>query len=314
MITSEKPAVDAKRAIRVKKRGNALGFWCFRMMFRVFGPKGTYLLLQLVATHYLIFDREAVVSTLSYIEKRFPRAGKIEKYWHVRRLFVNQGRQLIDRYVLARKSDYIKCHQVDTKETLETLQESDKGLVLLTSHIGNWQVALMHMGHLRKDITIVMRPEDNPAVRECLRLGSHEAKPVKMIDPQGHLGGALEIVQALNEGNIVCMMGDRSYGFDTLEVPFLGQPAYFPYGAFAVAAATESPVVALLTHKVSEREYIADVSNMWRPIYEDGQSKKEQLRGWLKNYIALLESFVEEHPYECFLFHNVWGSSKGSLR
>ena len=53
---------------------------------------------------------------------------------------------------------------------------------------------------------------------------------------------------------------------------------------------------------------------MWRPIYEDGQSKKEQLRGWLKNYIALLESYVEEHPYECFLFHNVWGSSKGSLR
>jgi lauroyl/myristoyl acyltransferase len=70
----------------------------------------------------------------------------------------------------------------------------------------------MHLGHLRKDVSKVMRPEDNPAVRECLRLGSHEAKPVKMIDPQQHLGGALEIVQALNEGNIVCMMGDRSYG------------------------------------------------------------------------------------------------------
>ena len=39
MIIPEKPAVDAKRAIRVKKRGNALGFWCFEMMFRVFGQK-----------------------------------------------------------------------------------------------------------------------------------------------------------------------------------------------------------------------------------------------------------------------------------
>jgi len=145
----------------------------------------------------------------------------------------------------------------------------------------------MHLGHLRKDVSKVMRPEDNPAVRECLRLGSHEAKPVKMIDPQQHLGGALEIVQALNEGNIVCMMGDRSYGFDTLEVPFLGKPAYFPYGALAVAAATESPVVVLLTHKVLEREYIADVSNMWRPIYEDGQKKRTTKRLAKQLYRAL---------------------------
>lgn len=278
------------------------------------GLRAAYFLLQFVTTHYLIFDRAAVRSALVYIVKRFPRAGRFEQYRHVRRLFLNQGRQLIDRYALTCEADYFEFRQLDTQETLDTIQDSQGGVVLLTSHVGNWQVALMQMGHLKKRISIVMRPEDNPAVRESLGVGTHDAKPVRVIDPQGHLGGVLEIMEALNEGDLVCMMGDRSYGFDTVEVPFLGHPAYFPYGPFAVAAATGSPVVALLTHKIAERKYIADMSNMWRPNYVKGASKKEQLRTWVGEYVALLGSFVNKHPYDCFLFYDVWSSNKGGDR
>lgn len=310
-MVAEESTLGAERAIRLKKRGNALGFWLFGVTFRLFGLKAAYFLLQFVATHYLVFDREAVASALLYVEKRFPSAGTVEKYWHVRRLFVNQGRQLIDRHVLTRQPDYLTFHQVDTKETVDAIQNSAGGVVLLTSHMGNWQVALMQMGHLRKEIAIVMRPEDNPAVRESLGVGRYDAKAVKVIDPQGYLGGVLEIIEALNNGNIVCMMGDRSYGFETVEVPFLGKPAYFPRGPFLVAAATSSPVVALLTHKISERKYIADMSNMWRPVYVKGEVKKDQLRRWVQEYVTLLESFVDKHPYDCFLFYDVWSLNKG---
>jgi len=297
---------EKSSAIRAKRRGNSLGIWFFEIMLRAFGLKGAYGLLHLVCLHYLLFDREAVAAGMTYVEKRFPGSGVLQNYRHVYRLFVNQGRQLIDRYVIAGKPDYFQYEQISTDETLHALQESTRGVVLLTSHAGNWQVALRQMGHLKKRICLVMRPEDNPALRDSLQLGGLEAKPVKVIDPLGHLGGVLEMMQALGEGDVVCIMGDRAYGFDTLEVPFLGEPAYFPYGAFLVAAAAECPVLALLTHKISERAYIADISNMWYPVYGKGKSKREQLSKWLGNYVSLLETFVEKHPYECFLFHNVW--------
>ena len=112
---------------------------------------------------------------------------------------------------------------------------------------------------------------------------------------------------------MVCIMGDRSYGFETVEAPFLGQTAYFPYGAFLIAAATECPVVSLLTYKTSERDYIVDLSNVWNPVYVQGRDRKDQLKQWVGEYTKVLETFAFNHPYECFLFHNVWSQDKGVL-
>lgn len=302
--------MQTNKKVHVQRRGNRLGIWFFEIMLRLTGLKGAYGLLYLVCLHYLIFDRAAVQNALPYVTRRFPNAGFFSRYVHVYRLFINQGKQLIDRHAIARKPEMFRYKQLDTAETLAALQESPKGVVLLTSHIGNWQVTLRQMGHLKKEISIVIRPEDNPALQDSLKLGI-EAKPVKIINPEGYLGGVLEMMQDLEAGRIVCIMGDRGYGFDTLKVPFLGGQAAFPYGGFSVAAATASAVIPFFTHKISEREYIADVSNIWYPVYEKGKKKEEQLAHWVGRYAALLEAFVLEHPYDCFLFHNVWNHDKG---
>ena len=178
------------------------------------------------------------------------------------------------------------------------------------SHFGNWQVALRQMGHLKKNISILMRPVDNPAVQASLQMGV-ESKSIQFINPEGYLGGVLEIMDALSKGAIVCIMGDRSYGFDTTQVSFLGHKAYFPYGAFSVAAAAECPVIPLLSYKISEKDYTVDISNIWYPSCVKGANKKEQLKPWVDRYVKLLEAFIEKHPYDCFLFHNVWVENKG---
>ncbi len=311
-MTQTEPEVK-KSKITVKLRGNALGVWFFEMMLKIAGLKGAYCLLEMVSLYYVLFDREAVRVSLAYIEKRFPEAGAFKRYWHVYRLFVSQGRQLIDRHVIARKPNFFKYREVGVEESLRALHQSSQGLVLLTSHVGNWQVALRQMGgHLEKNIFIVMRPEDNPAIQEALKIGK-EAKTVKLINPEGHLGGVLEMMQALNDGGVVCIMGDRGYGFDTLEAPFLGRKACFPYGAFLIAAASGCPVIPIFTYKTSGKEYVADVTNIWHPVYAGKENKKEQLAKWVGNYVKLLEGFVEKHPYECFLFHQVWTEEKGVL-
>ena len=303
---------EKKTEVRVKRRGNTLGFLFFEMLLRTTGLKSAYFLVEFVCLHYLLFDREAVESAVFYIEKKFPRTGKFKKYWHVHRLFVNQGKQLVDRYAIAHRPDMFRFHEISAEGAMEILQESKKGAVLLTSHVGNWQVALRQMGHLKKEICLVMRPEDNAAVRESLQMGV-AAKPVTCINPDGHLGGVFEMMQALNEGKLVCIMGDRSYGFDTVEVSFLGKPAYFPYGAFLIAAAAQCPVIPFLTHKTSEREYTVSLAKVWRPSYQKGRERKQQLQQWVGDYAKLLEHYVEKHPYDCFLFHNVWTQDKGVL-
>ena len=72
-------------------------------------------------------------------------------------------------------------------------------------------------------------------------------------------------------------------------------------------------LLQLLTHKISKKKYIADISNIWYPEYNSEKNKKEQLKKWVKEYVNLLETFTKKHPYECFLHHDVWSKKKGVL-
>ncbi len=92
---------DNQPKIAQKRRGNRLGFWFFEIFLKLFGLKGAYFLLYGVALHYLLFDSDAVSGALSYIQRRFPLdKGFIKRRIHVYRLFVSQGKQLIDRFAI----------------------------------------------------------------------------------------------------------------------------------------------------------------------------------------------------------------------
>jgi predicted LPLAT superfamily acyltransferase len=153
-----------------------------------------------------------------------------------------------------------------------------------------------------------MRPEDNPVVNESLKIG-HSTVEVGIISPNSYLGGAVEIVAALNDGHIVSIMGDRRYDFDTVGVRFLGDTAWLPYGAFHIAATVGCPLVVLLTMKSSTHRYVVDASHVLRPTYENRSRRKEELQEWVQEYASILESFLIEHPYQCFLFQDIWGTT-----
>lgn len=300
---------DIKSKISTKARGNKLGFWFFEIFLKLFGLKGAYSLLYCVSLHYLIFDREAVLGALSYIKRRFPMSKNfLEHRFHVYRLFVSQGKQLIDRFaILSNRNLFdIKLQGYDKLAVL--LSEKNKGFILLTAHFGNWQIALATLKNMNKPVYLMMRPEDNPAVKESLKIDGQDSF-IKIISPEGYLGGVVEAMNALRSGGILSIMGDRKYGFEGVEVYFLKDKAQFPFGAFSIAAASNLPVVVLLSAKLPGNKYIVDVSNILYPRYNNPKDKKEQLKEYVQEFARILEKYTLEYPYQCFLFHDVWGNA-----
>ena len=301
--------VDAGRRIRVKRRGNALGFWFFRMSLRAFGLRGAYGLLYPVCAYYLFADRAAARSASAYLRRRFPSHGRPRRLLDRYRLLLSQGRSLIDRHVLLAGGGGLRL-RLEGEECLAGAMRSPKGFVLLTAHLGNWQAVMACLKRLRRTVHLVMRPEDNPAVAESLRIGGGE-DAVEIISPEGHLGGAVAIMKALQRGGIVSIMGDRSYGFSAVTVPFLGAPARLSCGGFHIAATAGCPVVILTSAKTSSRDYVVRVAGVWHPRYEFGRPKREQRRRWVRAFAGVIEAFVEAYPYQCFLFHDVWAEARG---
>ncbi|MFA5087661.1 MAG: lysophospholipid acyltransferase family protein [Candidatus Omnitrophota bacterium] len=311
--------------IVVKKRGNALGFWFFRGVFRIFGLRAAYSFLYLVCLHYLLFDRQATQGALAYIKRRFPGKNFLSARLQVYRLFISQGQQLIDRYAAVSGHAAFDVQVVGMEQLDELLRQRSGGFILLTAHVGNWQIALTTLKNLNRKVHLVMRPEDNPAVERSLNI-SRPDDFIRVISPEAELDGVIQIMNALKAGDIVSIMGDRKYGFDGLAVDFLGDKAYLPYGAFTIAAAADCPVVVLLTSRLAYKKYLVDVRNVFNPRYQnvprhprpdvsaDGNrpvgparvSKREELRGFVQAFAVVLDKYTQEYPYQCFLFSDIW--------
>jgi len=294
-----------KTDFKNKQRGNRLGFWFFRVSLSVFGLKGTYGLLYFVCFYYLLCDRAAVSAARAYIHRRFPKAGFLKSCFHIYILLINQGKQLIDRYAAVSGQVDFDMRLDGYERLINIADNSGQGFILLTSHVGNWQIALTALNKIGKKVYLLMRKEDNPAVIETLQVGIEKGE-IEIISPDQYMGGVIEIMNALKNGHIVSIMGDRSYGVNTLDIPFLGETAYFPYSAFSMAAAQGCPIVVLFAAKIDYMSYVVDVTNILRPEYKTRTNKKEQLRDWVMNFAELIEAFVLKHPYQCFLFHDVW--------
>ena len=104
-------------------------------------------------------------------------------------------------------------------------------------------------------------------------------------------------------------MGDRSYGYSPVAVEFLGERAVFTSGALHLAAMAGCPVVVLFSAKTGPTQYELTVAAIRRPVYEKGRPKQEQLREWVQDFARTLEAYVQRHPFQCFLFHDVWSDS-----
>jgi lauroyl/myristoyl acyltransferase len=190
-------------------------------------------------------------------------------------------------------------------EFVSLIRDSKKGVILLTSHQGNWQVAMTALKSVGKIVHLVMLPDENPALQEKLRPERVRGN-VRIISPQQYLGGVVDILNALRKGDVVSIMGDRRYGARALEVSFLGDKAWFPYSAFSLAASAGCPVVVLRATKASAHRYVVDMSNVLYPRYVGRRNRAGQLQPWVQEFVTLMESFAEQHPYQCFLFRDVW--------
>lgn len=288
-----------------RKRGNRPGIWFFRSAVMIFGLRGAYGLLYFVCLYYLIFDRAVVTATLAYVRRRFPEHGALRRLADVYLLFVNQGKNLIDRYYAASGGGDITQELLGYEKIRDFLAEGRKGLIFLTAHVGNWQLAITALKDLGRTVHIMMRPEDNAAVKEALNIDSSR-ESVRILYTDGALGGVVEALQAISRGDVVTIMGDRAYGYASVEAPLLNGNVRFPYGAFSLAAAAGCPVAVLLSAKAGVKKYVTDISHVIHAPSGSRGGRDTEIGACVREFAAILEEYAVRYPFQWFVFRDMW--------
>lgn len=279
----------------------------FYGMIRLLGRGPAYAFMRVVCLWYVGLYPFVREKCAPYLTRRFPeRTKRRQRFSGAYRMVTALGETLIDRAafgILGTKAFAIDFP--DTPVFLELLSEG-KGLIILNAHVGCWQVCLSLFSHLQTPVSAVIQMHEGDVDRRYYE-HSGQKPPFAIIDPESYLGGILEMVQALQRGEILAVMGDRVFGQDknVAGVRFLGDVINVPVSPYRLASMQETPIAVILSHKSEKNRYMAEVSRIIRVPAGLGRNANAYAP-FAQEFANTLEEFTAKHPWQFFNFYDMW--------
>jgi len=179
----------------------------------------------------------------------------------------------------------------------EHVRGLSSGIVSVTAHVGNWELAgRLLADHSARRTHVVVAPEEVPELERWVR---RDAEGMRFV-PRTHPSIGAELLGALRRGDAVALQGDRALGTrGDVQIPFFGRPAPFPLGPFLLARAARVPLVPAFCVLDGRYRYAVRIS---APIAVGRGEEWDAARAW----VAQLEGVVREHPTQWFNFFDVW--------
>lgn len=286
-----------------KTRGGLTGYRIFVSILKTAGLKPAYLLLRFVAFYYFLFSRSSN-RHISYYFRHILGYGRRKALSGIYRNYYLLGQVLIDKVAVMSGMGKHFTYHWDGEEHLIDMNE---GGLLVSAHIGSWEIAGNFLSRLNKRFNIVMYDEEHQKIKDYLEEVMVE-KNLHIIPIKDDLSHIMAIKLALENKELVAIHADRFVeGSKTIAHPFLGQEALFPEGPFYLAARFRAPVSYVFAVKESPRHYHFFATPAKK--YEHAPARAigdEHLIPVIKDYICEMEKVLATYPLQWFNYHKFW--------
>ena len=288
-----------------KSRGNTLGYRIFVAVLKNFGVIPAYWLLRFVALYFWLFSYKSSRPLFHYFHQKMGY-GKMKALAMLYKNYYRFGQTLIDKVVVMAGIRNKFTYHFDGEENLHKIIALKRGGLLLSAHLGNWEIA----GHLFKRlgtrINIVMFDGEDRQIKNYLETvtGKRNMNIIVIKDDISHI---YAINDAFRNNELVCMHADRFMeGNKSMTTDFLGEPARFPVGPFMLAATFKVPVSFVFAFKETNRHYHLYASEVKE--YKAG-TKESMINEMVKDFVWHMEYKVKQYPEQWFNYYNFWQQS-----
>lgn len=196
----------------------------------------------------------------------------------------------------------------EARAQIDAVLEGGKGVVLLTGHLGQWDLASCIGGTSWEPTAMVVRRfrmDGYQQVFDSIRRGFGAPPPIYQGD------SIWSVAKVLRKNGVVGIAADQ----DTKRVPgtfvpFFGRPAYTPRGPSLLSLSVGSPIVIFVVVRIPGG-YRAITSNPIEPnIVADEEDPNQALTSvWTRE----LENVIREYPEQWVWNHNRWRTTPERL-
>jgi KDO2-lipid IV(A) lauroyltransferase len=176
---------------------------------------------------------------------------------------------------------------------------SDRPLLLVTGHFGNWEIAGYSLGLVGFKTYAIARPLDNPYLDDFFRR-FRERNGQQLLAKQGDFD---KIEHVLKDGGVLATLADQDAGQRGLFVDFFGRPASTHKAVALLAMEHNVPMLVVATPYL-DGKYRVCVADVIDPT--DYEKAPGAARAITQRFTSDLERLVSLAPEQYFWLHRRW--------
>lgn len=251
--------------------------------------------------HYLVAnkDRKYVKENLKAI---FPEKSSRE----VRRIRIRMARNfakyLVDFFRFEKLDvEYIKKNiRIENVTYFDEAISKNKGVVVLSAHLGNWELGAVVVALLGYHFWVVALPHKEKKVNDFFNF-QRESKGIKII-PLGK--AARKSLDILRDNGLLALAGDRDFTGRGAIIDFFGKPAIFPEGPAALSLKTGASIVPGFMLRNPDDTFTLRIE---KPLeFTSTGDKNEDKKQLMKKYIKIFEQYIRQYPDQWYMFKRFW--------
>lgn len=294
--------------ISLKKIGQYLGYLAIRgscFLVGIVPQKIIYKLadaLGIFAFYLTKKYRNIVINNLKYIFEDKYQDKEIKKI--AKDVFKNQAKNLFEFLLIPKmsKEDIRKKMEAQNINYLDEALKEKKGVILISAHLGNWEMGLIRMAVDGYPLQGVYRPLSDKNTDTFVK-NIRIAKGVKMI-PRDSAQRDL-YYNCLKNNEILILVIDQNAGEKVgILIDFLGRPAYAFCGWVILHQKMSSPIVVVICKRNKDNSHTITFE---KPMHlEFTNDKEKDLHHHTQRVNKIIEEHILKDPAQWFWLHKRW--------
>ena len=264
--------------------------------------------LSLLGFYLVRSERKKTIKHLTQVYQNSKTPKKINRMG--KEVFLNLGRNMADAFGLARlnNKNIDRYIEIQGCEILDAALKKGKGVIVLTGHIGNWELLASYFAMKGYPVNVVGAPIYDPRLDELV-VKNRVGGGLKYMER----GSATrEILKALSRNEIVGLLIDQdTKHVDGVFVDFLGAKAYTPVGPVLLAIKTGAAIVPMAIHIRTNDNHVIEVENeLVLESFEDQEQNRIYNTQLCSNAV---EKFIRKYPTQWVWMHERWKTRPGNV-
>lgn len=195
-----------------------------------------------------------------------------------------------------------RCQIKNLGPALRLMNAGDP-VILLTGHVGNWEVLGYLLATLGYQVDAIARPIDNPLINDWL-LGIRERRGMRIITKWD---ATERMIKVLDRGGALAFIADQNAGYKGLFVPFFGRLASTYKSIGLLAMSQQVPIVCGYAHRIGAGfRFELGTTDIIYP--DDWADQPDPLYYITARYSRAIETMVRMNPEQYLWMHRRWKS------